>query len=156
MVMTPDAARASAEALLARIAGEIPLTAAMQLQLRSFDGECLRIGVPLAPNINDKGTGFAGSISALANIAGWCLLTLWGEAALGACQAAIAEASLRYRKPVMSDFEAEVRLPAAEVMAAFRQRLAEKGRARLTLLVDIRDREGVAASMTADYVFWKT
>ncbi|MFN3586901.1 MAG: YiiD C-terminal domain-containing protein [Moraxellaceae bacterium] len=153
--MATDRAQARAEVLLARIAGQIPLTAAMQLQLRAFDGERLRLGVPLAPNINDKGTGFAGSISALANIAGWCLLTLWGEAELGHCQVAIAEASLRYRKPVVSDFEAEVGLPAAPDMTTFRQRLAEKGRARLTLVVDIRDRDGVAASMTADYVLWK-
>ncbi|HET8731217.1 MAG TPA: YiiD C-terminal domain-containing protein, partial [Moraxellaceae bacterium] len=87
-----SAPMARAETLLARMRTEIPLTAAMDLRVASFDGYTLVLRVPLLPNINDKGTAFAGSITALGSITGWCLLTLWSEEALGRCQVAIVEA----------------------------------------------------------------
>ena len=55
----------------------IPLAAAMQIEALQFDGQQLEMRVPLAANVNDKGTGFGGSIAALATLAGWSLTTLY-------------------------------------------------------------------------------
>ena len=66
----------AAQALLRKIRGEIPLTQAMQLEVSAWDGKTLVLSVPLAANINDKGTAFAGSITALGSITGWAALTL--------------------------------------------------------------------------------
>ncbi|MDP2227421.1 MAG: YiiD C-terminal domain-containing protein [Moraxellaceae bacterium] len=153
--MSVDTSLQTAKALLERVRGQIPLTAAMQLRVTAFDGRELRLALPLAANINDKGTGFAGSISALGNITGWCLLTLWGEAELGTCQVAIADATFSFHKPVTTDFEAVVALPGEADIAGFLKRLAEKGRASLTLDLVIRDDEGTAASMKARYALWR-
>ncbi|HQV41335.1 MAG TPA: YiiD C-terminal domain-containing protein, partial [Moraxellaceae bacterium] len=81
-----------AQALIVQLHQEVPLTAAMQLALQSFDDSTLVFRVPLLPNINDKGTGFAGSITSLGCITGWSLLTLWSEPLFGHCQCAVYDA----------------------------------------------------------------
>ena len=147
--------QAAAEALVERIRGEIPLTLAMALAVEACDGESLRLRVPLAPNINDKGTAFAGSITALGAITGWCLLTLWGEAELGPCQVAIYDAHFRFRKPLRGDFTASVALPPAAELQALRESVARKGKGRAALSVALADSDGEAAVLEAAYSLWK-
>lgn len=156
MTAGEGAARARAEALVERIRGEIPLTAAMDLRVAAFDGEALTLALPLAPNVNDKGTAFAGSITALGCIAGWCLLTLWSEAEIdGPCQAAIYESRFSFRKPLRGAFSATVRLPAAETCAALREALLRKGKGRLALRITLADADGEAVVVEADYALWR-
>jgi thioesterase domain-containing protein len=92
--------RQSAERLVGRMHQDIPLTAAMQLSLQSFDGQTLMFPRPLAPNINDKGTAFAGSITSLGCITGWSLLTLWSEPLFGHCQCAVYDAQFHFSQPL--------------------------------------------------------
>ena len=55
---------------------EIPLTRAMGVEVESYDGSCLVLAAPLAPNINHKSTAFGGSLYSLAVLTGWGLLHL--------------------------------------------------------------------------------
>ena len=55
---------------------EIPLTKDMNLELINFDGMSLQAKAPLKNNINDKGSVFGGSSSALMIIAAWSLIKL--------------------------------------------------------------------------------
>ncbi|MCF6318563.1 MAG: thioesterase domain-containing protein [Proteobacteria bacterium] len=55
---------------------EIPLTKDMDLALLKFDGLTLQAKAPLKNNINDKGSVFGGSSSALMIIAAWSLIKL--------------------------------------------------------------------------------
>jgi len=55
---------------------QIPLTRAMGVRVRSWDGEKLWLSAPLEPNHNHLGTAFGGSLSALATLAGYSLLWL--------------------------------------------------------------------------------
>lgn len=148
-------ALAAAQVLLARVRGEIPLTVAMDLQVAACDGDSLVLRVPLAPNVNDKGTAFAGSITALGCISGWCLLTLWSEREFGACQVAVYDARFDFRKPLHGDFTATVALPDAAACAALREALTRKGRGKITLRVDLADAEGVATVLEAAYAVWR-
>lgn len=149
------ASLAAAEALVERIRGEIPLTVAMALAVEACDGQTLRLRVPLAPNINDKGTAFAGSITSLGAITGWCLLTLWGEAELGPCQVAIYDAHFRFHKPLRGDFTASVTLPPAGQLQALRESVLRKGKGRAALTVALSDSEGEAAVLEAAYSLWR-
>jgi thioesterase domain-containing protein len=146
----------AAQALIQRIYKEIPLTAAMQLAVKSFDGVTLVLAVPLAANINDKGTGFAGSITALGSIAGWCALTLWGEHEIGSCQIAIYDAHFSFRKPLQGDFTATVCLPALDAREALQAVITQKGKGKITLRISLADASGEAAFLNGAYAVWRT
>lgn len=148
------AALAAAQALLARVRGEIPLTTAMDLQVAACDGAALVLRVPLAPNVNDKGTAFAGSITALGCISGWCLLTLWGEREIGACQVAVYDAHFAFKKPLHGDFTASVALPDADACAALKDAVVRKGKGKITLKIALADAAGVATVLDAAYAVW--
>lgn len=141
--------------LLQRMQVEIPLTAAMQLALAAFDGETLVLAAPLAPNINDKGSAFAGSITALGSITGWSLLTLWSEREQLPCQVAVYEARFEFRKPLTGDFTATVSLPEATVRGGLVESLQRKGKGRVGLRVVLADAGGDAAYLEADYALWR-
>lgn len=145
-----------AERVVASLRDEIPLTAAMRLGLQSFDGETLVLRVPLAPNINDKGTAFAGSITALGCITGWSLLTLWSEQEIGPCQVAIFDSRFVFRKPLRGDFTATVALPVESAREALRASLRRKGKGRMALRIVLADSEGEAASLEAEYAVWRS
>jgi thioesterase domain-containing protein len=143
-----------AQALIAQVRSEIPLTAAMQLRVDSYDGSSLVLKVPLQVNINDKGTAFAGSIAALANLCGWALLTLWVEERYGNCQVAIYRSEMAYRKPMTSDFTARCALPAAGMLGDFCAMMDAQGKAKITLDIELAGDDGVAVTMNAGYAVW--
>ena len=113
------------------------------------------LSAPLAANHNDKGTGFAGSIASLASLAGWGLCMRWAEREVGTPLVAIAHADIQYRKPVTGNFRARATLPGDDALRAFHRRFAEKGRARLTVRIEVSDDQGLAAEQVAEYVVWR-
>lgn len=151
----PRLLQGSAEALIERIRCEVPLTVAMQLSALGFDGKTLVLGIPLSANFNDKGTAFAGSITALGSITGWCLLTLWAEQAIGPCQIAIYDAHFSFRKPLKSDFTATVSLPPAEECEALREAVVQKGKGKIPLRISLADVSGEAAWLDGAYAVWR-
>jgi thioesterase domain-containing protein len=80
----------------------IPLSQFMQLTIQHFDGNELRCGAPLAPNINLHQTMFAGSIYALATLTGWGMLYLQLQAQGLSGDQVLADASIKYFTPVSS------------------------------------------------------
>jgi len=145
-----------AQALIAQVRSDIPLTSAMQVGVTSYDGKQLVLRVPLQANINDKGTAFAGSISALANLCGWALLTLWVEERFGDCQVAIYRSEMAYRKPLRSDFTARCSLPAATMLEDVAAMLEARGKAKINLDVELAGDDGAAVTMNAGYAVWLT
>src|SRR5579863_10260147 len=116
----------------AQLLTDIPLTRSMQLQVAHWDGDALlRLSAPLAPNINDKGCAFGGSMAGLLTLAGWGLIVLHLRVQERDCDVYVQDSSLRYLAPVWSDFFAEARLADGESWAAFDATLQQKGRARL-------------------------
>lgn len=78
----------------------IPLSAYMQLNIDSFNGYQLQCSAPMAPNINLHHTMFAGSIYTLATLTGWGLMYLQLQS-LGLHGAQVlADANIRYLKPI--------------------------------------------------------
>ena len=63
-------------ALLTEMRASIPLAQAMDLRGASYDGLTLCLQLPLAPNINDKGCAFGGSMASAATLTGWGLVRL--------------------------------------------------------------------------------
>lgn len=132
---------------------EIPLSRQMRLTVHQYDGECLSLRAPLAPNINHKATAFAGSLNAVATLAGWG--TMWLVLAEHGLRGTIViqESTTRYLLPVGTDFVATCRLPMAHEAERFLAGLRRRGKARLPLAVSILDDDGrVAVAFTGTYV----
>ena len=55
---------------------DIPLLDAMQLSFSDYGDLSLWMEAPLAPNINNKGTAFGGSIASICLFGGWAVATL--------------------------------------------------------------------------------
>jgi thioesterase domain-containing protein len=145
----PDLAR-ELEAVLHH---EIPLSRQMGLTVQRYDGACLALGAPLAPNINHKATTFAGSLNAVMTLAGWG--TVWLLLAERGLHGTIViqESATRYLLPVGNDFTANCRMPQGDEVERFLAGLRRRGKARLALKVEILDGDGrVAAAFTGMYV----
>lgn len=115
----------------------IPLTAAMQIDEIDYTGNQLSLSAPLEPNLNDKGTGFAGSIASIATLSGWCLLTLWLKERGIDADVMIAKSEQRYLAPVTDRLQATATLPDDQIVEQFWQRFQEKQRARLPISVEL-------------------
>jgi thioesterase domain-containing protein len=130
----------------------IPLSRAMQLTVADYDGSRLVLSAPLAPNVNDKGTAFGGSLYNVAVLCGWSLLRLrLDEAGLEKKNIVIQEANTRYLLPVTGELQAECRV-VAEAWQDFLQALQKRGRARITLTVAVMQGGKPAVDFTGTYV----
>ncbi len=129
---------------------QIPLTQAMGVSVKSWDGQQLVLQAPLEPNHNHLGTAFGGSLSALATLAGYCVLWLM----LGDRQAHIVvrESTIRYRSPVRGALRAVCSRPAEPEMEAFQRKFTETGRASLTLQSAIEEEGKVCVEFEGSFV----
>ena len=129
---------------------QIPLTLAMGVEVRSWDGQELCLTAPLEPNHNHLGTAFGGSLSALTTLAGYSLLWLL----LGDREAhiVIRESSMRYRHPVRGELRALCRHPGDEAWQAFHAQFTSSGKARLTLQVVIVEDDRVCVEFEGVFV----
>lgn len=132
---------------------EIPLSRQMVLMVHRYDGGCLSLRAPLAPNINHKSTAFAGSLTAAATLTGWgaTWLMLHEQGLRGTI--VIQESTTRYLLPVGNDFIATCHMPEPREVERFLGGMQRRGKARLTLKVVILADDGrVAVAFTGAYV----
>lgn len=130
---------------------EIPIAAAMGMDVASYDGRLLTVRAPLRPNRNVHGTAFAGSLSTA------CVLTGWGAIWLALRERGLhgviyaAESSIQYRKGVYDDFTCRCTLDNVAIDAAL-AKLESTGRASFELSCTIDSDDKLAVSFTGRYV----
>lgn len=135
-----------------RVLANIPLARHLHFQLLEWDGASLTLSAPLTPNINDKGTFFAGSQSALLTLAGWACATLTGETVHAEVDVVAVRSSLEYKAPLAADARITVSSDGA-ARERFQQRLQRTGRASLTVSARLGDIEGnLASTFDATYM----
>jgi thioesterase domain-containing protein len=111
----------------------IPLSQAMQVEVRRAHADEVILAVPLAPNINHRATVFGGSASAVAILAAWSLLHIrLGNAGI-ASQLVIQGNTMRYELPIAGAFSARAFLEADADWQHFTRMLSRKGRARISV-----------------------
>ena len=128
----------------------IPLTRFMGITLLDERDDGLILGAPLHLNVNDKGTAFAGSLSALIQVTGWELWRYWLEQTVTESYAVAAvDVHIHYQKPVISDFQARAILPAErnELLST----LLKRGRCKVETMISVRDKEGEKAQARVSY-----
>ena len=141
----------AAAQLEAMLHGTIPLSQAMGVRVTGYDGECLRLEAPLAPNTNHKETAFGGSLSALAMLCGWGLLHLKLTEA-GLHKHIVIQAShLRYLRPVTTALRAECHVP-QDALDRLLHTLNRRDRARIELRVTIPQHDEPAVEFSGRYV----
>jgi thioesterase domain-containing protein len=113
---------------------DIPLARAMQLRVRAYDGDTLELSAPLAPNINDKGCAFGGSLLSLLTLAGWGLIVLKLRELGRECDIYVQNSEVQYLAPVWEDFCARGRLAEDQSWEEFTRTLQTRGRARLNVV----------------------
>lgn len=131
----------------------IPLARAMDLHVGDYDGYRLALYAPLAPNVNDKGCAFGGSMSAMLTLAGWGLINLkLAEASMDA-EIYVQDASIVFLAPLWDQVVAEAYAP-DNPWSDFIDTLRRKGKARITIEAEIAGAEGgaTAARQSARYV----
>ncbi|MFB9887662.1 YiiD C-terminal domain-containing protein [Balneatrix alpica] len=134
----------------------IPLVQHMGVQRIDLTERGFEIAASLAPNVNDKGTGFGGSLAAFATLAGWGMTSVLAEELeVDVFDVVVSESELKYLAPVAADFMALCPWPESELTARFKERLQQKGRARLQLEVWIRSEGQEALQLKGSYVAFK-
>ena len=153
MNTVPEQAGEAAQRLIQFIRDEIPLARAMDLQLRHHDADMLSLWAPLAPNVNDKGCAFGGSLVSLMTLSGWALVELALRQRGIECDVFVAESGVRYLAPLWRDFCSEARLTPDAQWDTFFDTLAARGRARIAVECIVPGTDGrPAATLEARFV----
>ncbi len=141
------------EELKDRLYSKVPLTKYMQINPEFIDENYLITTAPLKPNINDKGTGFAGSLSTLVTISAWCACFL-ESSKLGYEKAMIAviKSNTFYRAPVTKNLVCKTILPSKNEIEILEKKLKEKKSASLKIKSQILQDEQVCVDYEGIYV----
>ena len=142
-----------AQALVQFMRDTMPLARSMDVQLAACAADTLTLRAPLAPNINDKGCAFGGSLVSVMTLACWALVELALRERARDCDVFVGESSVAYLAPVWQDFDAESRLAAGSDWAVFMSTLAARGKARIEIECVVPDGHGGnAATLRARFV----
>jgi len=141
------------ESLSRVLAEELPITQSLGIGVLEASPDCVVLALPLAANRNHKGTVFAGSLNAVATLAGWSLLWVTLRDRGEVAHVVIQDATIRYLEPARSDVRATGLSPEATVLERAVEMLRRRGRARVSLAVMVLDREDrVVAELAGRYV----
>ena len=131
---------------------QIPLTAAMGLTVTALEDGCIRLSAPLAPNRNDKGTAFGGSLASLLTLAGWGLLHVKLEHLGLESDVVIQKSEFLYNHPVRGEVAAYCDLPTPAEWDRFIGSLRRRGKSRIVLTSWIAGPGNAAVTMEGRYV----
>jgi thioesterase domain-containing protein len=140
------------QALREKLRASMPITDALGLTVVDRVGTGVVLGAPLAPNINHKGTAFAGSLNAAATLAGWGSIWLILREHGVRSHVVIQDSAVHYFRPVTGDFTARCTPPSAAALKRLVDAVRKKGRGRLQLDVTIADHGGDAVRFHGRYV----
>jgi thioesterase domain-containing protein len=133
---------------------QIPITRAMGVRVVAHDESEFVVEAPVALNSNHLGTGFGGSINAVATLAAYGLV--WIELRDPRVHVVVAESSIRFHRPVRTTIRAICRRPDRDEWAVFQRGFAENGKARITLRVKVMDQGQAAAEFEGTFVVRQT
>lgn len=151
MTAKPDLLRA----LRAKLKRDMPITRALGIRVVGNEGGGLVLSSPLEPNINHKGTAFAGSLNAAATLAGWGTIWLALREHGIRSHVVIQDSTVHYFRPVTGDFTARCKAPSATAIERLVKSVAKKGRGRIELDVTVADASGDAVRFHGRYVAFR-
>ena len=143
----------AARSLVQFMRAEIPLAHTMDVQLHACTADMFSLHAPLAPNVNDKGCVFGGSLVSLLTLTGWGLVELALRERDEACDLYVSESTVRYLAPLWGDFHGEARLAEDNSWDTFFATLRARGKARIEVACVVPGDAGAsAATLSARFV----
>ena len=130
----------------------IPLSQHLGVRVDYAGTDFVRLVAPLEPNINHRRTGFGGSISAVAILAGWSILWCRLHGRTSGHDIVIQKNSMDYLAPVTSEFAATCSEPPAAGWARFEDAFNARGRGRIDLDVEVHAGDVLTATFSGRYV----
>ncbi len=130
----------------------IPLSQAMAVSVVESDDSGVILTAPLAPNLNHRSTVFGGSISTLAILAGWTLVSVRLQVADIPARIVIKSNRIDYLHPIAADFQAHCPVPAPPQWASFSSTFQQRGKGRIVLAVEVTAGNILAARFQGEYV----
>lgn len=124
----------------------------MQLAVPRYTGDTLEMTAPLAPNINDKGCAFGGSMASLLTLVGWGLIELGLEAEGLDCDIYVGDSQIRYLMPVWGDLRGVAHFAAAGALAQVIEAVRKTGKGRADVVCEIMGERRAAATLAARFV----
>jgi thioesterase domain-containing protein len=140
------------DALRRVLAAELPITQQLGITIERGEDAGVILRLPLAPNRNHQGTMFAGSLNAVATLAGWTVVWLALQHAALSASVVIQDSTIDYIVPVADDCFAHCDGPDQEALDRFLETMRRHDRARLGLTVDLSAGSGQVARFTGRYV----
>jgi thioesterase domain-containing protein len=129
---------------------QIPITRAMGVRVVAHDENRFIVEAPVALNSNHLRAAFGGSINAVATLAAYGFL--WLALREHAVHVVVAESSIRFLRPVRETIRAICLRPEHDQWAALQTRFAEKGKAHITLRVNVVEEGQTAAEFEGIFV----
>ena len=123
----------------------------MQLRVAQYDGDTLAMTAPLAPNINDKGCAFGGSMASLLTLAGWGLVELGLRAQQLDCDIYIGDSRIRYQEPVWGELRGVARFSEAGALAGLIKALRACGKGNVDVTCEVVGEQRAAAILSARF-----
>ncbi|HKB90342.1 MAG TPA: YiiD C-terminal domain-containing protein [Opitutaceae bacterium] len=133
---------------------KIPITRAMGVRVRRCTAEDVLLTAPLSKNRNHLKTGFGGSLSALATLAGygmtWNILAEMGLERTS--HVVVQRSAIEYLKPVRSELRALCKRPSPAAVKRFKVAFADRGKGRLRLRVVMGDEARPSVTFVGQFV----
>lgn len=136
---------------------EIPIVKSMGVEFVDFQDDSCTIAVPIGPNHNHKGTVFGGSLYSACTSACYGLMyNIQINKKLDDYDLVIGEGSIRYQKPVHSDFQVKAQLKLMD-LSVFTDKLEKNGfgKINITAYVFIQNEESHLCEYSATFIMMK-
>jgi thioesterase domain-containing protein len=129
---------------------KIPITLAMGVRVESYENGRFVITAPIAKNHNHLQTAFGGSLSAMATLAGYGFL--WLALSDPEVHVVIKDSAIQFRRPVRGDIRAICGQVDPHEMEKFKSDFERKGKARISLRVQIVEKDEIAVEFQGTFV----
>ena len=135
---------------------DIPLLTAMQLALVDYEDLALTMEAPLAPNINNKGTAFGGSIASICLFGGWAVSTLaFMDHGIDNTEVVVFQNAMTFIRPARGHLVIKVRIERKEFDACLARLQSDVDeRIRFNVAVELFHDDKLCATMRGVYVVW--
>jgi len=135
---------------------DIPLLTAMHLSFVDFHDLALTIEAPLAPNINNKGTAFGGSIASICLFGGWAVATLaFKDNEIHNTEIVVYKNEMTFERPARGHLLVRAYMKPEDFEACLAKLQAkDPSRIRLDIHVDLFHDDERCAQMQGLYVVW--
>ena len=135
---------------------DIPLLDAMQLSFTDYGDLSLWMEAPLAPNINNKGTAFGGSIASICLFGGWAVATLgFVDEGIRNTEIVVYTSEMTFERPARGLLRVRAYVRPGDFAACLAElRDGTKERIRFDVNVELFHDEERCATMRGVYVVW--